>query len=246
MAANHLKIVCPSWLEDECLMIETSGEMPEVAMQESLTHLPPLSPTELDCLRAAVVLGYLRIIGRDLDHANLGQAHFRGLERARDNLARLMAFLGRVGWELPAATRQQLGAGLRAFLAAEEGCLAAGRAYASSQAQPLLTLLAELGLDSQPWRGLLRRMERLPVPDFKGLAALGRLNVAGATAKRRRRQEGSLVLEALGPGAGAPLAQVTLALLDPRQQEDPAALARAELVWALLDLPEVQEDAGQA
>ncbi|MBI4800352.1 MAG: hypothetical protein HY794_16800 [Desulfarculus sp.] len=238
MAANHLEIACPSWLEDECFMIETSGEMPEVAMQESLLHLPPLAPPELDCLRAAVVLGYLRIIGRDLNHANLGLALFRGLERAHDNLARLMAFLDRVGWELPAATRQQLAAGLRAFLAAEEGCLAAGRAYASSQAEPLLTLLAELGLDSQPWRGLLRRMEGLPVPDFKGLMALGRLNVAGAARKRRRRLEGLAVLEVLGPGDGAPLAQVTLALLDPRQQEDPQALARAELVWSLLGLPE--------
>lgn len=238
MAANHLEIACPSWLEDECFMIETSGEMPEVALHESLLHLPPLKPPELDCLRAAVALGYLRIIGRDLEHANLGLAHFRGLERAHDNLARLMAFLGRVGWELPAATRQELASALAAFLAAEEACLAAGRAYASSQLEPLLALLAELGLDGGPWQGLLGRMAGLPVPDFKGLMALGRLTVAGATAKRRRCRDGYLVIEALGPGDGAPLAQVALPLLDPRQEEDPAALARAGLVWSLLDLPE--------
>jgi hypothetical protein len=239
MAANHLEIDCPSWLEDECFIIETSGEMPEVAMQEALLNLPPLGPREADCLRAAVVLGYLRIVRRDLDYANLGLPHFRGLERAQDNLARLTGFLGRVGWKLPAPTRQELGAALEAFLAAEQASLAAGRGYASSQAGPPLYLLNQLGLPPEPWQGLLERLRSLPVPDFRGIAALKRLGAPGAAAKRRRLQAGSLVIEVLGrEGDRAVLAGVTLPLLGPSERQDPAACARAELVWSLLDLPE--------
>jgi hypothetical protein len=239
MAANHLEINCPSWLEDECFIIETSGEMPEVAMQEALLNLPPLGPAEADCLRSAVVLGYLRIIRRDLAYANLGMPHFRGLERAQQNLARLAGFLRREGWELPSATQGELAAELCAYLAAEEADLRAGRGYASSQAGPLLALLAELGLPAEPWQGLLARLGSLPTPDFRGLTALRRLEASGAVAKRRHTQDGYLTIELLGPeDAGQILAGVSLPLLGPDESPDPAACARAELVWSLLDLPE--------
>ncbi|MFH1035851.1 MAG: hypothetical protein V1806_15195 [Pseudomonadota bacterium] len=239
MAANHLETQCPSWLEDECFIIETSGEMPEVAMQEALLNLPPLGPAESACLRAAVARGYLRILHRDLEHANLGLPHFRGLERAQQNLARLRGFLGRVGWQLPPATRQELGAALEAYLAAEEATLAAGRGYAGSQAAPALSLLQDLEMASRPWRGLLARLDSLPVPDFRGLTALRRLEAAGRASKRRRQMEGALAIEVLGAGGDdPPLAGVVLPLTGPDGHPDPAGLARAELVWSLLDLPE--------
>jgi hypothetical protein len=239
MAANHLEINCPSWLEDECFIIETSGEMPEVAMQEALLNLPPLAPAETDCLRSAVVLGYLRIIRRDLAHGNLGMPHFRGLERAQQNLERLAGFLRREDWELPTATRRELAAELCDYLAAEEADLRAGRGYASSQAGPLLALLAELGLPAEPWQGLLALLGNLPVPDFRGLSALKRLEAPGAVAKRQRTQDGYLTIELMGPGEVSQiLAGVSLPLLGPDESPDPAACARAELVWSLLNLPE--------
>ncbi|CAO0820967.1 conserved hypothetical protein [Desulfarculales bacterium] len=239
MATNHLETRCPSWLEDECFIIETSGEMPEVALQEVLLSLPKLAPGELDCLRTAVVLGYLRIIGRDLEYDNLGRPHFRGLERAQQNLTRLRGFLHRVAWELPPATRQGLAEALEAYLTAEEQSLRTGRDYASSPAGLASCLLADLGLDPQPWRGLLERLLHLPAPDFRGLMALKRLKARGAVAKRRRRQKGAEVIEVLESREdGQVLAGVSLPLLGLDERQDPVALARAEMVWSLLDLPE--------
>lgn len=57
-------------------MLENSGEMPEVVLAESLHHIGPLPPHEVEVLQAAAVRGYLKIIERDLDHANLGQPPF--------------------------------------------------------------------------------------------------------------------------------------------------------------------------
>lgn len=243
MAANHLATQCPSWLEDEAFIIETSGEMPEVALQEALLNLPDLGPAESDCLRAAAARGYLRIIARDLDYANLGQHHFRGLERAQQNLARLLGFLRRMGWELPVATRAELTQGLEAYLAAEHSCLLQGRGYASCHSEALGGLLSLLKMEGQTWRELMALLASLPVPDFRGLTALNRLAAPGAVAKRRRRQSKADIIEMLGAGTEAPiLAEVTLSLIGPDEKPDPAALARAELVWSLLELPERQAD----
>ena len=237
MNQDQLDRPCPAWLEDECLLIETSGEMPEVALQESLLNLPALDGASLDHLRAATARGYLRIIRRDLDHAQMGWPQFRGLERAAHNLARLEGYLARLGWPLPAPARRDLAGMLENYLAAEQADLAAGRPWASSGLGPVGQLARALGLDLGPWGDLLSALERLPAPDFRGLAALRRLGVAGATAKRRRLEPGGLVLEVLGPDGRSPLAQASLPVLGPAETPDPAALARAQLVWSLLNLP---------
>lgn len=227
---------CPPHLDDEAWLIETSGEMPEVALHESLHNLGEVSPAELDCLRGAVVRAYLRLLGRDLDHANLGQPHFRGLERAWQNWLRLGGFLGRLGWNWPEGLADQARQALARHLDAEAAALAAGRAYASASLETVTGLARELGLDLSPWREALADLSRRPLPDFKGLTALARLGRLPAQAKRRREEAGKLVIETLD-GGGQVAAMASLALLGPAGSEDPTLRAQAELVWGLVALP---------
>ncbi len=228
---------CPSHMEDEAFMIETSGEMPEVAMQESLAHLGALTEGEMDCLRGAVARAYLRLLARDLDPRAVGLAHFRGLERAFQNLARLNRFLARLGAELPEATRNELGLALYRYLRTEEEALDRGRPYASASAGQVRELAGALGLDLAPHGRLLDLLQGAPVPDFRGLAALKRLEARGAAYKRRYEREGACLIEVLAEDSGPALARVSLPLLGPGQDEDPQARQRAELVWSLLPLP---------
>lgn len=227
---------CPPHLEDEAWLIETSGEMPEVALHESLHNLGEVSPAELDCLRGAVVRAYLRLLSRDLDHANLGQPHFRGLERAWQNWLRLGGFLDRLGWNWPEGLADQVRQALARHLDAEATALVAGRAYASASLETVNGLARDLGLDLAPWREALADLSRRPLPDFKGLTALARLNRLPARAKRRREEAGRLVIETLD-SAGQVVAMASLALLGPAGDEDPTLRAQAELVWGLVTPP---------
>lgn len=232
---------CPEWLEDEALMIETSGEMPEVALHESISLLPELGPKDLECLRQAVARCYLRLLRRDLDYANLGQPPFRGLERAWQNLARLRNYLARLGWPEPPGLAGELAASLRAYLAAELEALKAGRGYASAELPVARGLLGELGQDPGPWQGLLETMAALPAPDFRGLLALRRLTAPPeARVKLRRRQGKALVIASRQSPEGPDLAVASLPLAGPAGGDDPEALARAQLVWELLPLAPVR------
>lgn len=234
----HLDAVlpaCPPHLEDEAWLIETSGEMPEVALHESLHHLGEVAPSELDCLRGAVVRAYLRLLARDLDHANLSLPHFRGLERAWQNWLRLGGFWARLGWSWPEGLTAQARLALARHLDAEAAALAAGRAYASASLETVTGLARELGLDLAPWREALAELSRKPLADFKGLTALARLGRVPARAKRRREEAGKLIIETLDGDQVAAMA--SLALLGPTGGEDPDLRAQAELVWGLVDLP---------
>ncbi|KMY66030.1 hypothetical protein AAU61_18865 [Desulfocarbo indianensis] len=227
---------CPAWLEDEALLIERSGEMPEVALAESLQHLGELPPGDLACLRAACARGYIANMRRDLKAEHVGAPHYRGLERALANLARLEGFLAKLGEKVPPALITELAVEMGDFLAAEARALNAGRPYAAAPPQEVRALAAKLGLSLEPWDPLLSRMSRLPAPDFLGLRALQRLRAPGVAGKRRRLRGDNLRIEILDP-AGRVLAAAALPW-----QSDVAAVAeenraRAEMVWELLPLP---------
>ena len=224
---------CPAHLEDEALLIETSGEMPEVALAESLLHLGPVSPQEEDCLRGAAVRGYLGIIARDLEPANVGLSSFRGLERALANYGRLQGFLARVAGGLDPATWAGLAGRLKAYLGAEQEALGAGRAYATCRARDAAGLIQALGLDPAPWAELLARLEGMPAPDFLGLRALKRLE--GARGILRRRERAGMIYLEVTDAQDRVVAGAALPLAGPDGTPDPENRARADMVCWLLE-----------
>lgn len=92
-------------IEEEQLIIRTSGEIPEVALHSSLEYLchdadgpgMVLDGDEKDALHGAVTDRYLEIILRDLTPENRFRSSFRGVERARINWNRLVNFCDRIG-----------------------------------------------------------------------------------------------------------------------------------------------------
>jgi len=227
----------PPWLEDEVIMLENSGEMPEVVLAESLHHLGPLPPEDLNILRAATVRGYLKIIKRDLDPAKVGLPPFRGLSRAGENLARLTSFLGRLGWPPPVGAMADLARRLSGYLSAEGRALAQGRPYASATRIQVETAASLVGLDLSSFQEVLERMDALSAPDFWGLRALRRLGAAQGRAKRRHETQDKARLEVLD-SQGNPLEAMELPLTTATDDEDPECRARVELVWSLIPLPE--------
>lgn len=237
MPTSPYEIPPPPWLEDEVLLIETAGEMPEVALAESRYHLgDSLAGPDLDYLRATAVRAYLTIIERDLDPANQGLSHFRGLERAADNLARLISFLERLGWKAPQDRWTALQSRLQAYLEAEREYIGAGRAYASASREQVEAVAGAVGLDLEAEQELLTKLEQVPCPDFLGLRALMRLEAAQGACKRRQEPGGKARLEVLDAN-GNILATAELGLWGADDKEDPAGRARVELIWSLLKLP---------
>jgi len=94
-------------IEEEQLIIRTSGEIPEVALHSSIEYLchdadgpgMVLAGEELDALHGAVTDRYLEIILRDLTPENRFCSSFRGVERARINWNRLVGFCERIGMD---------------------------------------------------------------------------------------------------------------------------------------------------
>jgi hypothetical protein len=235
---NPYEISPPPWLEDEVLLIETAGEMPEVALAESLHHLgADLAEQEQDCLRAAAVQAYLAIIERDLDPANQGLSHFRGLGRAADNLARLTSFLGRLGWKAPPDRWAALQSRLQTYLETEREYLGAGRAYASASREQMEAVAGAIGLGLEAEQELLTKLEQLPCPDFLGLRGLMRLEAAKGACKRRQESGGKARLE-VWDASGKILAAVELGLWGADDKEDHVCRDRVELIWGLLRLPQ--------
>ena len=98
-------------LTDEVLIIEESGEMPEVAYHGTIYYLTrdPDGPSlTLDAqdhipLKKAVIQRYMTIMIRDLTPDNRSKSLYRGLERCICNWQRLKLFSTReaqFGWIL--------------------------------------------------------------------------------------------------------------------------------------------------
>ena len=87
-------------IDDEILIIENGGEMPEVILHGCLDYLRmdregpqlTLSLQDMRRLKLAVVEGYRKIIMRDLTLENRGKGHYRGLARSIVNFQRLTRF----------------------------------------------------------------------------------------------------------------------------------------------------------
>ncbi len=115
-----------SVIEDEVLIVETSGEMPEVAYHGSLYYLihdpegPGLSLVWEDKARLAlaVIEGYRRIIRRDLDLENRQKSCYRGLARCLVNWRRVSGFAAAQRLSL-AELQKEVAAALKIFLAGE-------------------------------------------------------------------------------------------------------------------------------
>jgi hypothetical protein len=228
---------CPPWLEDEALIIERAGEMPEVALAESLLQVGPLAPQEEDALRAACGRGYLAAIRRDLDPAAPGRPEFRGLDRALANWGRLVGFAARAGRELDPRVAPELGRELARFLEAEERAVGLGRPWTAAAAPAARELAFAWGLEPARWEPLWGRLEGLPAPDFLGLRALARLQAPRVAAKRRRLKGGKALLE-LVDGRGRALAGAALPWRSDVAEVAREHRERAELVWSLLPWPE--------
>ncbi|MCB2185116.1 MAG: hypothetical protein KQJ78_01770 [Deltaproteobacteria bacterium] len=226
----------PSHLEDEALYIETSGEMPQVALEESLLQLGGISDAEKDFLRRAVARAYLGLLRRDLAPENQGTAGFRGLERALANWQRLRRFLGGIGQELPAREIAPLAAEFLRQLAWEEAALAGGRPFATVTPEVLAELARALGLPETAWQGLAARAPGLPVADFLALRAWRRLAGLAQGCKARHQRSALLILELRG-GEGEILAAASLPWLNAVGQVDPENRARGELLWRALPHP---------
>ena len=97
-----------SFLDDECLMIRSSGEIPEVALHNALHYLTldpegprlNLQPEEIRRLHAAVIRRYRRIVLRDLDPRLRDKSVYRGIERSITNGEWLSRFAARERFDL--------------------------------------------------------------------------------------------------------------------------------------------------
>lgn len=142
-------------LDEELLIIQHYGEMPEVGYHGSLHFLTldgegpqlTLSESELLRLKMAVVKGYRRIIDRDLELANRSERIYRGLHRCAINWQRLLRFCRREGID-PTAVRQEVAGRLRYFLAQEVAEVESGcrRSSVNCTASSLLAFAEALGL----------------------------------------------------------------------------------------------------
>lgn len=121
-------------LEEEALIIRTSGEIPEVAYHGSLYFLCKdfegprlrLSKEEKLYLKKQVRSRYREIILRDLDPANRDSRIYRGMARAIVNWQRMSDFCRKEGLSVD-ADRMEIVAALKVFMEGECADVASGR-----------------------------------------------------------------------------------------------------------------------
>lgn len=92
-------------LEDEVLILQNSGEIPEIALHSTLYYLTrdedgpqiTLEQEELEILYDAAEKRYREIVLRDLDPANRDLSIYRGVARSIANWQRYQDFCRRIG-----------------------------------------------------------------------------------------------------------------------------------------------------
>jgi len=135
------------------LIIDHSGELPEVAYHNSLYYLSEdidgpgieLGENDLLALRMAVIRQYIRIIERDITTSNRDRRIYRGLERAWINWRRCQAFAEKYHIDLSEA-RDRILEKLRNFLMDEVDRIKSGKEYSLDiNAGQLACFLKDLG-----------------------------------------------------------------------------------------------------
>ena len=155
-----------SIIDDECLMIRNSGEIPEVALHNALHDLTQdpdgpgmkLTPDEIHRLREAVLRRYRRIVLRDFDPRLRDKSVYRGMTRSISNWERLSRFAARERIAIQ-GLRNEIAAALGAFLEREIADIAAGKRVACINCglDRLLAFGAAVGFD---FRRLPSRWQR--------------------------------------------------------------------------------------
>ena len=158
-----------TYIDDELLIIEDGGEMPEVTMHGSLYFLCldpdgpqcTLTPRDLLRLKQAVVAGYRRIIVRDLILENRGKGHYRGLARSSINWQRLCRFCQREGFD-PSPVAAEIRDLLEQFMVTEYEEVAREKRASciNCSASELTTFFSQVGFDPcrrlpDGWQGLV-------------------------------------------------------------------------------------------
>lgn len=146
------------YLEEELVLVENSGEIPEIAYHGSLYFLredpegPALTLSDEDIapMKEAAFARYVRIIQRDLNPALRQKRVYRGLARCIANWARLRKFCQREHLDLGEEIRQQTADALCRFLAREIDDINNGaQSSINCSAADLAAFIAELGIRPQ-------------------------------------------------------------------------------------------------
>lgn len=143
-------------LADEVLIIEESGEMPEVAYHGAvyfLTKDPEGPRLKLDArdhvpLKKAVITRYLTIMTRDLTPDNRSKSIYRGLERCICNWQRLRLFSNRESLDI-SHVREKIARELFIFLKTERDDVNGGKCPTciNCSKADLENFIRELGLE---------------------------------------------------------------------------------------------------
>ena len=142
-------------IDDEILIIENSGEMPEVALHGSLYYLTTdpggpglvLTPEEMTLLKKAVVACYKKIIYRDLTLENRSKGLYRGLARCAVNWDRMSRFCQQENIDLSQVVGEVCTA-LRQFLEGEADDVCHGKPTSiNCSIDTLILFMEKIGLD---------------------------------------------------------------------------------------------------
>jgi len=168
-----------AYIAEEAFIVETSGEIPEVAMHSSIYYLtedpdgPALQLVSEDILplKQAVVKRYRKIILRDLDPSNRDKGIYRGLARCAHNWQRLLKFCAREKIAV-GANRVETAGALQRFLQQEIADTESTKRTSSinCSSEVVENLAGSLGLAvadlPEGWRTLFPngRSERLTAP----------------------------------------------------------------------------------